>query len=532
MFSCDIAYPSSPTALRGSLRLPGGRTAYPSTSPMMVSGRTPSYFIASAASSVWSAACQASMLGTSTIRPTRLDPSGSRNARAVIPSGPKYSSRFGEASQWSTSSTSWNTSSVGIGPPEQLVYDRTRPYRVCLLLQPHGFEGIVAVGELFNPRDLAVSESVDLEDPSGNLNATSPCVPGEPGEGDQGVAVLANGLGVHGEVVPPRLPELVYVTTEPVETLPLPGVRERRDGPVYEVGREKAQHDVNVTPARGFDDAAHNVHVLLRHRLLRQPHGFEGLRLAHVELLMDHQSVLERIDPSALPERDLDARGASAHLQVEQLNYAIPRIDQLIIESHGLPGGQPLLPEPHNGISASIDPGEIQYRRLACVQFDSRVPDLGDLGEHAAPVVLARTSEEFFDGPAHGLHVLLRHRLLLEAEVGEPLLGIEVDDEPAHLAGAQVEHVDRLRLRVPELQPARLTAPAALAEHKHTLAIELAILVRHEADFLKAAQKVAKALYGSTSPRPAARCGSIGKHVLISGGIHSTEPKSPRSHAA
>jgi hypothetical protein len=55
-----------------------------------------------------------SMSGTSTISPTRFEPSGSRKVRAVIPIGPKSSSRFGEASQWSTSSTSWNTSNVGI----------------------------------------------------------------------------------------------------------------------------------------------------------------------------------------------------------------------------------------------------------------------------------------------------------------------------------------------------------------------------------------------------------------------------------
>src|SRR2546422_288661 len=106
---------------------------------MILSGRTPSDFIVSAALSDSNAACHASMLGTSTIRPTRLDPSGSRNVRAVIPSVPKNSSRFGEASQWSTSSTSWNTSSVGIGPPSLLVYERSRAYR--LLLQAHGVEG-------------------------------------------------------------------------------------------------------------------------------------------------------------------------------------------------------------------------------------------------------------------------------------------------------------------------------------------------------------------------------------------------------
>jgi hypothetical protein len=89
---------------------------YASTGPMIVSGRTPSNFIASAASSVCMAACETEMSETSTMSPTLFDPSGSRNVRAVSPIGPKSYSRFGEASQWSTSSTSWNTSMVGIVP--------------------------------------------------------------------------------------------------------------------------------------------------------------------------------------------------------------------------------------------------------------------------------------------------------------------------------------------------------------------------------------------------------------------------------
>jgi hypothetical protein len=36
--------------------------------------------------------------------------------------------------------------------------------------------------------------------------------------------------------------------------------------------------------------------------LFRQPHGFEGFRLAHVELLVDDQPVPERIGPRHLPK--------------------------------------------------------------------------------------------------------------------------------------------------------------------------------------------------------------------------------------
>ncbi len=47
-------------------------------------------------------------VGISQITPTSFEPWVSLNARIVIPRGPNTSSRLGELSQWSTSSTSWN----------------------------------------------------------------------------------------------------------------------------------------------------------------------------------------------------------------------------------------------------------------------------------------------------------------------------------------------------------------------------------------------------------------------------------------
>src|SRR5207302_4251813 len=44
--------------------------------------------------------------------PTRFVLSGSTKVRTVIPRGPKKSCRFGERSQWSTSSTSWKIITV------------------------------------------------------------------------------------------------------------------------------------------------------------------------------------------------------------------------------------------------------------------------------------------------------------------------------------------------------------------------------------------------------------------------------------
>ena len=46
---------------------------------------------------------------------------------------------------------------------------------------------------------------------------------------------------------------------------------------------------------------------------------------------------------------------------------------------------------------------------------------------------------ERFRNASNNLHVLLRHRLLREAEIGERVLAVEVEDEPHHLAAADVE---------------------------------------------------------------------------------------------
>src|SRR5439155_781241 len=90
--------------------------------------------------------------------------------------------------------------------------------------------------------------------------------------------------------------------------------------------------------------------------LLRQAHGFEGFRLAHIELLVDQQPVPVGEEPCNLAEGHLYASGAPVHPHVEQHDYAVPGINQLVLEFDGLPGGKPLSPEPANGIRSPVDP--------------------------------------------------------------------------------------------------------------------------------------------------------------------------------
>jgi hypothetical protein len=80
-------------------------------------------------------------------------------------------------------------------------------------------------------------------------------------------------------------------------------LRQSADDDVFDIGMRPLRRAIVATFMCGAD-RAHKLHVLLRHRLLRQPHGFEGIGL-----------VEER-----LPARDLpvpegqDERGAECDL--------------------------------------------------------------------------------------------------------------------------------------------------------------------------------------------------------------------------
>src|SRR4051812_14431020 len=82
------------------------------------------------------------------------------------------------------------------------------------------------------------------------------------------------------------------------------------------------------------------------------------------------------------------------------------------------------------------------------------------------------------------LHVLLRHRLLLEAELGEREVALEVGNMSSDFAVLDVEQVRSARRHLPEVQPARSAVPAGVSQHQHALAIKLAVLLGLEPDIL------------------------------------------------
>jgi hypothetical protein len=100
----------------------GKRRRYPSSRTKMVSLRTPSLFSASRPSSDSSSSWSLPKSGTSRINPTRLEPCGSLKCDGVTPMAPRTSERVDAWSQYSTSSTVWQTGHRG-------PVDREHPHR-------------------------------------------------------------------------------------------------------------------------------------------------------------------------------------------------------------------------------------------------------------------------------------------------------------------------------------------------------------------------------------------------------------------
>src|SRR2546429_4537148 len=81
-----------------------------------------------------------------------------------------------------------------------------------------------------------------------------------------------------------------------------------------------------------------------------------------------------------------------------------------------------------------------------------------------------------------------------EAEVGERALAVQVEDEPRHLAVANVEQRCSVCPYLPQLQSADLSVSGAVDERQDALAIELAVLLHHRSVLLPRTQPGAPTL--------------------------------------
>src|SRR5918994_4675603 len=152
---------------------------------------------------------------------------------------------------------------------------------------------------------------------------------------------------------------------------------------------------------KGFSEATHDLDVLLRHRLLRQPDGFEGFVTGRVLAATRKLSASNRVDERfRLIDFDAAALGASA----ESLNrdYRIPTgVDQFhLLEPELVEHVDPVLePCPH-GVLAMDRTGVVGST------LDCPVDDI--VGEMLHEPIQPFAGKRLI-GHLHDLDVLLRH---------------------------------------------------------------------------------------------------------------------------
>jgi hypothetical protein len=118
------------------------------------------------------------------------------------------------------------------------------------------------------------------------------------------------------------------------------------------------------------------------------------------------------------------------------------------------------------------------------------------------------------NGPKQKLHVPLRHRVPLQAEVGEGAVAVPVDSEPCHFAVADLEQSRAFRTQGTRLGAAYLAAPAGAGEDQNPLVVELAKLVGDHSVLVKQPQPVAPSLGYFLRSDPAPGIGPVCPYEL------------------
>src|SRR5439155_6872816 len=173
-----------------------------------------------------------------------------------------------------------------------------------------------------------------------------------------------------------------------------------------------------------------DIEVRLRHRLTLQAHGFEGLGPHRVLASSDDLAVLNGVD-DRIPHVYRNTVALPYAARVLHHHDLISRLDELLRLVTGFIKHLQPLPEvtPHRFLSR--EDTNVVGRTLDCPPVDVWMPEVHQ------PVNTLRV--ERLQRLAHDLHVRVRHRLLLEAEVGESAVAVHVDKELHHLAVADVE---------------------------------------------------------------------------------------------
>src|SRR3954454_18149716 len=196
-----------------------------------------------------------------------------------------------------------------------------------LLRQPHRFVRGGSGGIRLPVGDLAVAKAEHPGRGGGHLDAAAPNR--LPAARDQELVVdLLELLGKDQEALPDLLmrlppgPDLVM----PAADLAFQG---RADRNPFDVGAQVSHVTLDVTAVPGLERAMHGLRVLLRHRLAREPHGFEGFGFGGIAAAASDLAVLEG---EHLPGAALDARPRflPAAPLVQADDHAVARVDGLV----------------------------------------------------------------------------------------------------------------------------------------------------------------------------------------------------------
>src|ERR1700730_4632747 len=171
------------------------------------------------------------------------------------------------------------------------------------------------------------------------------------------------------------------------------------------------------------------LHVLLRHRLLLQAHGFEGFGVIEEELFENDATLADRADDGvALLAREAALR--PLHVPAQPKKDTVAQVDYALDPE--------VRPSRRRGLPVEVDGGLTTVGALlgpsgVHPQGDVRVGDLLESLPVSAPEGVGSAPDQ--------LHVLLRHHLLLQPHGFEGFGGACVRLPPDDAALLDLEHV-------------------------------------------------------------------------------------------
>ena len=283
----------------------------------------------------------------------------------------------------------------------------------ALLLQPGCPQCLAVIEKEVDARDLAVAK---LEEParwSVNRHSAALSAPAIAPEREYAVAEVPVFLRDRLKVLPAFAEHCVEV----FETFTPPKLSRyiQQLGRHHTVRGSGIENDVDVAPIEGVGRSLHQLHVLLRHRLALKLHGFERFRpiavdIYSADLAVDHT---ERSCPAHVNRHS--ARVSPTH-GVQTQDHGVSALDDLLdIRLTLLEGLRQRCKEVQDGLRPHADARVREHRRV----MPNRV-----LLEPAGRAFIV-TAEHRIEGAADYLHVLLRHRLLLQPHGFEGLLVVE-----------------------------------------------------------------------------------------------------------